>query len=409
MANLTLPTQAEATFSTEVYRIETEDPVLGHDGSDINIANLQARRLAENDLFLREKVDRLADGSALENNSIERTKLARGVLPINVPRNTVISGPYAASQRAILTASGTTLSFAAGVRLAFAAGYDEKGPIDYFGNVTSGGTVLDVPTNTTVYHIYALLNATTGAVEFRGSAIAPVYSIEPPDSPANLAFWYDQGAEQMKRWNSGSTTWVPILAVFVGIARKLANGSWDTISTFEYRRDTNLESAIPAGTIAPFAGASAPTGWLLCDGLERSIDEFPRLYSVIGTNFGGDTEQGVFQVPDLRGRAAIGKDDMGGTAANRVTTAGSSINGAALGAAGGAENVTLTVAQMPPHTHGLPTVAGRNTLPDGGDTVVMNNAAGTAFNSRSTGGTSGVTQAHQNMQPSLVTNYIIKA
>lgn len=409
MANLTLPAQADATFSADVYRIETADPVLGHDGSQINIANLQARRLAENDLFLKERTDNLANGTALSNNSIQRTKLARGVLPINVPRNTVISGPYSNGQRQILTASGTTLSFAAGVRLAFAAGYDDKGPIDYFGNISAGGNVLDVPNNSTTYHIYARLNAGNGAVEVRGSAIAPVYSHTAPSSPANLTFWYDQNEEKMKRWNSGASEWQEILAVFVGLARKLANGSWDTITTFEYRRDVNLESAVPAGTIVPYAGAFPPTGWLLCDGAEIGISAYPRLYSAIGTAFGGDANAGYFQTPDLRGRVPVGKDNMGDNAANRVTSAGSSINGVALGAAGGAQNVILDITQIPPHSHVLTSRNDRNTVTGGNDEIASFDEANDTYNTGVTGGAGGVTQAHNNMQPSLITNYIIKA
>lgn len=59
----------------------------------------------------------------------------------------------------------------------------------------------------------------------------------------------------------------------------------------------------------------------------------------------------TFGIGDMRGRVPAGKDDMGGTAANRLTSGGSGVNGAALGAVGGAETHTLTASQLAPHPH----------------------------------------------------------
>ena len=94
---------------------------------------------------------------------------------------------------------------------------------------------------------------------------------------------------------------------------------------------------IPSGMLAPFAGTSAPTGWFLCDGQAVSRSTYSNLFAVIGTTYGagdGNASSGTtFNVPDLRGRTIAGQDDMGGSAASRLTgdngatTATASANG----------------------------------------------------------------------------------
>jgi len=97
---------------------------------------------------------------------------------------------------------------------------------------------------------------------------------------------------------------------------------------------------IPIGVVNPFAGGSAPSGWLLCDGAEVSQLTYPTLYALILATW-GSAASGQFKLPDLRGRVITGAD--GG--AGRLTTAN------ALGNDGGAEGVTLSEAQMPSHRH----------------------------------------------------------
>jgi microcystin-dependent protein len=115
------------------------------------------------------------------------------------------------------------------------------------------------------------------------------------------------------------------------------------------------QGSVPIGTVNPFAGSSAPGGWLLCDGRSTDISRttYSGLFSVIGTTYGSGDGSTTFNLPDLRGRVIAGEDDMGGTAANRLTAAGSGINGLVLGAAGGAQTHTLTGAQsgVPEHSH----------------------------------------------------------
>lgn len=105
------------------------------------------------------------------------------------------------------------------------------------------------------------------------------------------------------------------------------------------------------GTVLPFAGASAPNGWLLCYGQAVSRTDYPNLFAAIGTTYGTGDGSTTFNLPDLRGRVPAGKDNMGGTPANRLTSAGAGITGTTLGAAGGSQSHTLDATQIPAHNH----------------------------------------------------------
>ncbi len=87
------------------------------------------------------------------------------------------------------------------------------------------------------------------------------------------------------------------------------------------------------GEIRMFAGNFAPAGWMFCGGQLLPISEYETLFNLIGTTYGGDG-QSTFALPDLRGRIPL---HMG--------------NGFTLAETGGAETITLTVAQIPAHTH----------------------------------------------------------
>jgi len=125
---------------------------------------------------------------------------------------------------------------------------------------------------------------------------------------------------------------------------------------------------IPIGGIIPYAGATAPYGFLFCDGSEVERSKFPDLYDVIGTTYNGTgslTGVNTFRIPDLRGRFPLGKDNMdnggtvpistggyvdaGGGTAGRVTdTKAQTLAGTA-----GQSSVTLTLSNLPEHSHSL--------------------------------------------------------
>lgn len=155
----------------------------------------------------------------------------------------------------------------------------------------------------------------------------------------------------------------------------------------------NLSSAVPTGTISAFAGASAPTGYLLCDGTAYSRTTYSALWDVLrnGTSsspYGNGDGSTTFNVPNLKGRVAVGRD-------NTQTEFDT------LGETGGDKTVTLTEAQIPAHTHGF--FFSGSGLASGG--IVTTTGSAFQGNSTQTGGG----QAHQNLQPYLVINYIIKS
>lgn len=166
----------------------------------------------------------------------------------------------------------------------------------------------------------------------------------------------------------------------------------------------------PTGVYLPFAGSAAPAGWLLCDGSEVSRTTYAALFSAISTAYGVGNGSTTFNLPDMRGRIPAGKDDMGGTAAARLTAAGAGVDGATLGAAGGSETHALSETQMPSHTHDLAmkytTIGGAGSSRN----YWTRSAVDTLYDGTVTNGASskGGGQAHNNTQPTLIANYIIK-
>lgn len=98
--------------------------------------------------------------------------------------------------------------------------------------------------------------------------------------------------------------------------------------------ETIKETGVPTGSVTPFAGQSAPSGWLLCNGAAVSRTTYAALYAIIGTTYGSGNGSNTFNLPDLQGRFPLGANST-----------------YARGAKGGEETHILTVDEMPSHTH----------------------------------------------------------
>jgi microcystin-dependent protein len=117
-------------------------------------------------------------------------------------------------------------------------------------------------------------------------------------------------------------------------------------------------SLTPTGGIILWPTDTAPSGFLLCSGQAVNRTTYATLFALIGTTYGVGDSSTTFNVPDLRGRFALGKDNMGGSSANRCTDAAADTIGSSAGAETHVHttgNVTLSAAQsgLPAHTHTL--------------------------------------------------------
>lgn len=155
------------------------------------------------------------------------------------------------------------------------------------------------------------------------------------------------------------------------------------------------------GEIRMFAGNFAPAGWMFCEGQLLSISENETLFNLIGTTYGGDG-QSTFALPDLRGRLPL----------HFGTGTGSNFT---LAESGGVETVTLTVSQIPAHTHpflatsspGNATGATGNVLGELTAADMFTSSPPTIAMAAGTTSTTGGSQPHNNFQPYLCVNFII--
>lgn len=206
-------------------------------------------------------------------------------------------------------------------------------------------------------------------------------------------------------------------------------------------------ATVQTGSVFDYLGSTAPSGYVLLDGktigdgssggTERANADTVDLFTLLWNSM-SDTEAPVssgrgasaaadfaahktITLPDARGRTTAGKDNMGGSAANRLTAAGSGITGTTLGTAGGTETHTLTAAQLASHSHDENTgvYAGGGTGTTAMKYPTVNSGAGGLNYSGNTAGgadavatvttaTAGSGNAHQNTQPTLVLNKIAK-
>lgn len=193
---------------------------------------------------------------------------------------------------------------------------------------------------------------------------------------------------------------------------------------------------VPLASGLDYWGTSAPNStFAFAYGQAISRTTYATCFAKMGTAYGSGDGSTTFNLPDKRGRVSAGKDDMGGTAANRLTSSGA-VTGTSLGYAGGLESHTLLLDQITQHSHTATTTNADSTFTltvNGNKRLVdSTSSASTAQAGSSLQGTSGITNTpsvtipsggltlsttvdnagssnpHNNVQPTIIANYIIR-
>ena len=248
----------------------------------------------------------------------------------------------------------------------------------YYGNSEDGNTTGDVSLHATIVDFDTRIDANNSSFSGHTGAISDVHGV----GAGNLVV--GTGTSQTLTNKTLTTPKINENVNLTATSTELnyVDGVTSPIQTqLDTIVNTTIPNSTPVGTIVMFGASAAPVGWLLCDG--GSTAGYAALAAVVGAN-----------VPDLRGRAPIGY----GTSADAGITARTTLGGKT-----GTETVTLAAGQIPDHSHGGQIVFGAGS----GSTGVL--IQGVGNNQPNTGGVVGTTgQAHPNMQPSTVVNFIIK-
>jgi microcystin-dependent protein len=157
------------------------------------------------------------------------------------------------------------------------------------------------------------------------------------------------------------------------------------------------------GEIRMFAGNFAPAGWMLCQGQILAISDFDTLFSLIGTNYGGDGAT-TFALPNLSSRVPVHQGTLSGTGTTFT-----------LAQTGGVETVSLTTSQIPAHSHVPQANSGLGNQQSPANGVWASPSTGTIYSNTAPSlgmdpaaiGLAGGSQPHDNMIPFLAINFII--
>jgi microcystin-dependent protein len=267
------------------------------------------------------------------------------------------------------------------------------------GNINDIGTALTQSVATT--GVSTLIGTLPG---FAGTISAPGYTF----TNDKTSGWYRDSANTWGYSSSG-----------VEVA-KLSSAGVTMVSPAKLIDRSGTEVlGLPVGMMFDYAGTTAPTGWLLCNGQAVSQTTYSALFAIISTTY-GNPGGGNFNLPDCRGRVTAALDSLGGTAANRLTNPVSNgVDGSAIANSGGLQNLTLVQGNIPNYTlsNNLAVTAAVSgvqvgslpTLQGGGGTNVdsptsSGGVGGTVTGSATTGGSSTPLNT---VQPSLIVTKII--
>jgi len=242
---------------------------------------------------------------------------------------------------------------------------------------------------------------TTTCTDIEGTSLAITAGVLNVDNIA-VATLADGTDGELITWDANGAPAV----VAVGTAGQvLTSGGAGVAPTFEAAAGGG---GVEVGSITAYGGSSAPSGYVLCDGTAYSRTvTYDTLFGVISDAYGVGDGSTTFNVPDLRGRVPLGKDDMGGSSADRVT--GTQADN--IGEGSGAETHALSIAELASHDHSFKYKAGstgtltNTTYPAA--TSMGGNPDGPSTNTVIIGDTGSGT-AHNNMSPYQTVNYIIK-
>lgn len=218
----------------------------------------------------------------------------------------------------------------------------------------------------------------------------------------------------------------------------------DPTTANQFTRKAYVDAILPVGMMTAYGGSVAPAGWLLCQGQAVSRSTYSALFGVLGTTFGAGDGSTTFNLPDLRGRVPVGRD----SGQTEFDT---------LGETGGSKTHTLSLAELPVHSHSIDhdhasvttSSSGTHRHDEGPDTLARSTAgfisymtgtpnwynntganAGSGWEPRlslettdagahthtvdlpnftGTSGNAGSGSAHNNLQPYQVVNWIIKS
>lgn len=149
---------------------------------------------------------------------------------------------------------------------------------------------------------------------------------------------------------------------------------------------------LPVGSISAYSGENIPTNWLKCNGQAVSRADYPELFNTIGTTYGSGDGSTTFNLPNISERVIVGNNGDGEFS---------------LGNTGGEKEHILTIDEMPSHTHDI-NPSGATTFASGGNNDINQTSGSRTYTFLGIGST-GDDQPHNNMQPYIALNYIIKA